>query len=48
MTCPKADFIQEANFMRIAVNDTCTDKLLCHFIKAFKFLGTCTALTVST
>ncbi|GAU97993.1 hypothetical protein RvY_09200-2 [Ramazzottius varieornatus] len=48
MTCPKADFIQEANFMRIAVNDTCTDKLLCHFIKAFKFLGTCTALTVCT
>ncbi|OQV19390.1 Dual specificity protein phosphatase 16 [Hypsibius exemplaris] len=37
-SCPKADFIGDTNFMRIPVNDTYSDKLICHFMKAFAFL----------
>ncbi|XP_028968840.1 dual specificity protein phosphatase 16 [Galendromus occidentalis] len=37
-TCPKADFISETQFMRIAVNDNYSEKLMPHFGKAFHFL----------
>ncbi|XP_015922369.1 uncharacterized protein [Parasteatoda tepidariorum] len=36
--CPKPDFIQESNFMRIPVIDNYSEKLLPHFSKAFQFL----------
>ncbi|XP_055329575.1 dual specificity protein phosphatase 16-like [Paramacrobiotus metropolitanus] len=38
MTCGKADFIKESNFMRIPVNDTFSEKLLGYFVQAFEFL----------
>lgn len=36
--CPKPDFIQDHQFMRISVNDNYSEKLLPHFQKAFNFL----------
>ncbi|XP_022711554.1 uncharacterized protein LOC111273834 isoform X2 [Varroa jacobsoni] len=37
-TCPKADFIPEPQFLRIAVNDNYSEKLLPHFSKASHFV----------
>lgn len=37
-TCPKPDFIQDAHFMRIPVNDNYSEKLLPYFPMAFQFL----------
>ncbi|XP_067123498.1 dual specificity protein phosphatase 16-like [Centruroides vittatus] len=37
-TCPKPDFIQDAHFMRIPVNDNYSEKLLPYFPLAFQFL----------
>ncbi|KAI1301713.1 Dual specificity protein phosphatase 8 [Halotydeus destructor] len=37
-SCPKSEFVAEASFLRIPVNDNYTEKLLPHFPKAFHFL----------
>lgn len=36
--CPKPDFVQDEHFMRIAVNDSNSEKLLPYFERAFEFL----------
>lgn len=39
VACPKPDFVQDEHFMRIAVNDSNSEKLLPYFERAFEFLG---------
>ncbi|XP_063613395.1 uncharacterized protein LOC134786669 isoform X2 [Penaeus indicus] len=38
VSCPKPDFVQESHFMRIAVNDNFSEKLLPYFNDAFNFI----------
>lgn len=38
-TCPKPDFIDEAHFLRISINDGHAEKILPFFDIAFKFIG---------
>jgi dual specificity MAP kinase phosphatase len=39
VTCPKPEFINEANFLRIPVNDGHSAKILPFFELAYKFIG---------
>ncbi|KAB7498640.1 Dual specificity protein phosphatase 16 [Armadillidium nasatum] len=39
-SCPKPDFLQDSHFLRIAVNDNFSAKLLPYFGEAFRFIGT--------
>lgn len=41
ITCPKAEFITDANFLRIPINDSHSAKIICYFDVAFKFIEKC-------
>lgn len=41
ITCPKADFIKDANFLRIPINDGHSAKIISYFDVAFKFIEKC-------
>jgi dual specificity MAP kinase phosphatase len=39
VSCPKPEFINEANFLRIPVNDGHSEKILPFFELAYQFIG---------
>ena len=41
ITCPKAEFIMDANFLRIPINDGHTAKIISYFEVAYKFIEKC-------
>lgn len=41
ITCPKADFVLDANFLRVPINDGHSAKIISYFEVAFKFVEKC-------
>ncbi|CAF0762081.1 unnamed protein product [Brachionus calyciflorus] len=41
ITCPKPEFIQDANFLRVPINDGHSAKIIPYFDVAFKFIEKC-------